>query len=80
MEKATGDRESKESGPKGPGFGLPLRGLQRSFLSCGSLLEWWSFVKSQIPSTKSQVSVFPAAASLQAGSWTGPKDQVFDVE
>jgi hypothetical protein len=33
---------SKESGPKGPGFGLRPEGASRVFSSCGSLLEWWS--------------------------------------
>ncbi len=33
---------SKESGPKGPGFGLPPEGAPILFPLCGSLLEWWS--------------------------------------
>jgi len=45
---------SKEPRLKGPCLGLPPEGLERSFPSCGSLLEWWSIAKYQIPSTKSQ--------------------------
>ena len=30
---------SKESGPKGPGFGLPPEGASIVFAPCGSLLE-----------------------------------------
>jgi hypothetical protein len=31
--------ENKESGPKGPGFGLPPEGASMVFPRCGSLLE-----------------------------------------
>ena len=31
--------EGKESGPKGPGFGLPPEGASMVFPPCGSLLE-----------------------------------------
>ena len=47
-------RCSKESGPKGPGFGLPPEGASMVFPPCGSLLEWWSIenIKSQAPNYK----------------------------
>jgi hypothetical protein len=32
----------KNPGPKNPALGCPLRELQCSLLSYGSLLEWWS--------------------------------------
>jgi len=48
---------SKESGSKGPGFGLPPEGTTIVFPPCGSLLEWWSNgalrnIKFQAPSLR----------------------------
>jgi hypothetical protein len=48
---------SKESGPKGPGFGLPPEGAPILFPPCSSRLEWWNIIKYQIPSTKLQTNL-----------------------
>jgi hypothetical protein len=45
---------NKESGLKVPGFGLPSEWASILFPPCGSLLEWWSVVKYQTPSTKTE--------------------------
>jgi hypothetical protein len=48
---------NKESGPEGPGFGLPPEGDSMVFpllRQSTGVMEWWSTVKYQIPSTKLQ--------------------------
>jgi hypothetical protein len=51
------EAKSKESMARGLGFGPPQSGLLTSFLHaavCSRVLEWSSFAKYQIRSTKSQ--------------------------
>ena len=47
---------SKEPGHKGNGSGHPPEGASMVFLSCGSLLEWWSNGVYEIPSSKHQIT------------------------
>jgi hypothetical protein len=53
-------QDSKESGPKDQALGCPLRGLSMVFpllRQSAGMMEWWSIVKYQIPSTKLQTNL-----------------------
>jgi hypothetical protein len=58
---------SRESAPKGPTFELPPEGVPMLFLRCGSLLEWWSIAKYQIPILNDQNRFGPPEADWSLG-------------
>ncbi len=61
---------SKESGPKGPGLGLPPERTSILFPPCGSLLEWWSNGVYEISNFKHQISGFQVSGVRCQGGKT----------